>query len=234
MRPPMRLAALMKLPILYLFTHDSIGVGEDGPTHQPIEQLAAIRAIPGMIVLRPADANEVIEAYRVALSANNRPVALVLTRQNLPTLDRSQLGPASGLLRGGYVLADAPNGKPQVILIGTGSEVTVCLDTRQKLAAEGIAARVVSLPSWELFDAQPAEYRDSVLPPDCHARVAVELGTSFGWERYLGRCGRFVGMKGFGASAPVGVLLKHFGITADNVAAEAKAAIQHHAATCEK
>jgi transketolase len=232
MRPAMRLAASMGLPILYIFTHDSIGVGEDGPTHQPIEQLAAARAIPGMIVLRPADANEVAEAYRVALGTNNRPVALVLTRQNLPTLDRSQVAPASGLLRGGYVLADAPEGKPQVILIGTGSEVSMCLDARQKLAAEGIAARVVSLPSWELFDAQPAQYRDSVLPPDCHARVAVELGTSFGWERYLGRCGRFVGMKGFGASAPVGVLLKHFGITADNVAAEAKAAIQQHAPGC--
>lgn len=234
MRPAMRLASLMELPVLYIFTHDSIGVGEDGPTHQPIEQLAALRAIPGMLVLRPADANEVTEAYRVALATNNRPVALVLTRQNLPTLDRSQFAPASGLAQGGYVLADAPDGKPQVVLIGTGSEVAVCLDARQKLAAEGIAARVVSLPSWELFDAQPAEYRDAVLPPDCHARVAVELGTSFGWEKYLGRCGRFVGMTGFGASAPVGVLLKHFGITAENVAAQAKAAIERHVTTCGK
>jgi transketolase len=232
MRPAMRLAAIMGLPVLYIFTHDSIGVGEDGPTHQPIEQLAAVRAIPEMIVLRPADANEVTEAYRVALETNNRPVALVLTRQNLPTLDRSQLAPAAGLLRGGYVLADAPDGKPQAILIGTGSEVSLCLDARQKLAAEGIQVRVVSLPSWELFDAQPAEYRDSVLPPDCHARVGVELGTSFGWQKYLGRCGRFVGMDHFGASAPVGVLLKHFGITADNVAAQAKAAIRQHAAMC--
>jgi len=234
MRPAMRLAALMELPIVYVFTHDSIGVGEDGPTHQPIEQLAAVRAIPGLTVLRPADANEVIEAYRVALSANNRPVALVLTRQNLPTLDRSQFAPASGLLRGGYVLADAPDGKPQAILIGTGSEVSVCLDARQKLAAEGIAARVVSLPSWELFDAQPADYRDSVLPPACHARVGVEMGISMGWEKYLGPCGRFVGMTGFGASAPIGVLLKHFGITADNVAAQAKKALQQHASSCGK
>jgi transketolase len=234
MRPPMRLASLMGLPILYIFTHDSIGVGEDGPTHQPVEQLAAVRAIPGMIVIRPADANEVAEAYRVAMAMKNRPVTLVLTRQNLPTLDRSQFAPASGLARGGYVLADALDGKPQVILIGTGSEVSVCLDARQKLAAEGIQARVVSLPSWELFDAQPADYRDSVLPPNCHTRVGVELGTSFGWERYLGRCGRFVGMTGFGASAPIGVLLKHFGITADNVAAQAKAAIQQHATNCCK
>jgi transketolase len=225
MRPPMRLAALMELPILYIFTHDSIGVGEDGPTHQPIEQLAALRAIPHMIVIRPADANEVLAAYRVVLPMKNRPVALVLTRQNLPTLDRSQLAPASGLARGAYVLADAPDGKPQVILIGTGSEVSICLAARDKLAAEGIQARVVSLPSWELFDAQPADYRDSVLPPNCHARVGVELGLSFGWEKYLGRCGRFVGMTGFGASAPVDVLLKHFGITRDNVVAQARAAI---------
>jgi transketolase len=216
MRPPMRLAALMELPILYIFTHDSIGVGEDGPTHQPIEQLAALRAIPHMIVIRPADANEVSAAYRVALPMKNRPVALVLTRQNLPTLDRSQLAPASGLARGAYVLADAPDGKPQVILIGTGSEVSICLAARDKLAAEGIQARVVSLPSWELFDAQPA---------NCHARVGVELGLSFGWEKYLGLCGRFVGMTGFGASAPLGVLLKHFGITPENVVAQAKAAI---------
>ena len=234
MRPSIRLAAIMGLPVLYIFTHDSIAVGEDGPTHQPIEQLAALRAIPGMIVLRPADANEVAEAYRVALASTNRPVALVLTRQNLPTLDRSQLAPASGVKRGGYVLADAADGKPQVILIATGSEVAVCLDARQQLAAEGIQARVVSLPSWRLFDEQPADYRDSVLPPECHARVGVELGVSFGWEKYLGRCGRFVGMSGFGVSAPVGVLLKHFGITADNVAAQAKAAIAQHAALCGK
>jgi transketolase len=232
MRPSIRLAAMMGLPVLYVFTHDSIGVGEDGPTHQPIEQLTALRAIPGMIVLRPADANEVVEAYRVAIAATNRPVALVLTRQNLPTLDRSQLAPASGVKRGGYVLADAAGGKPQVILIASGSEVALCLDVRAKLGAEGIQARVVSLPSWRLFDEQPAEYRNSVLSPECRARVGVELGVSFGWEKYLGRCGRFVGMTGFGASAPVGVLLKHFGISADNVAAQAKAAIAQHATDC--
>jgi len=226
MRPAMRLAAMMGLPILYIFTHDSIGVGEDGPTHQPIEQLAAVRAIPGMIVIRPADANEVAEAYRAALTLKNRPVALVLTRQNLPTLDRAKLAPAAGLHRGGYVLADAPDGKPQAILIASGSEVAICLDAREKLLAQGIAARVVSLPSWELFEAQAQEYRDAVLPPACQARVGVELGTSLGWERYLGPCGRFVGMNRFGASAPVGVLLKHFGITAENVAAQAKAALE--------
>lgn len=234
MRPPMRLASIMELPVLYIFTHDSIGVGEDGPTHEPIEQLAALRAIPRMLVLRPADANEVAEAYRVAIASTDRPVALVLTRQNLPTLDRSQLAPASGVQRGGYVLADAAGGKPQVILIGTGSEVSVCVEARAKLAAEGIQARVVSLPSWRLFDEQPAEYRDAVLPPDCHARVGVEAGVSLGWEKYLGRCGRFVGMSGFGVSAPVSVILKHFGFTADNVAAQAKAAIEGHAATCPR
>ena len=226
MRPAIRLAALMKLPVLYILTHDSIGVGEDGPTHQPIEQLAAMRAIPNVTVLRPADANEVVEAYRVALASKDRPVALVLTRQNLPSLDRAELAPAAGLARGAYVLADAPGGPPQVILIGTGSEVSLCLEARQKLVAEGVRARVVSMPSWELFEAQPAEYRESVLPPDCPARVGVELGTSLGWERYLGCGGRFVGMAGFGASAPANVLMKHFGITVDNIVAQAKAAIE--------
>jgi len=228
MRPAIRLAALMELPVLYVFTHDSIGVGEDGPTHQPIEHLAALRAIPGLIVMRPADANEVVEAYRVAIAEKRHPVALVLTRQNVPTLDRSQLGPASGLRQGGYVLAEAPGGEPEVILIGTGSEVALCLDARQRLTSEGIAARVVSLPSWELFDAQPEEYRNTVLPPTVRVRVGVELGIELGWSKYLGRCGCFVGMKGFGASAPAGVLLKHFGITAENVAAQAKAALARH------
>jgi transketolase len=226
MRPAIRLAALMKLPVLYILTHDSIGVGEDGPTHQPIEQLAAMRAIPNMVVLRPADANEVVEAYRVALAIKDRPVALVLTRQNLPTLDRAILAPAAGLARGAYVLADAPDGRPSVILIGTGSEVSICLEARQRLAAEGIPARVVSMPSWELFEAQSEDYRESVLPSGCAARVAVELGVSLGWERYLGPCGRFVGMATFGASAPANVLLKHFGVTAENVVAQAKAALE--------
>ena len=260
MRPSVRLAALMGLPVLYVYTHDSIGVGEDGPTHQPIEHLAAMRAIPGLFVIRPADANEVAEAYRVAFGMSNHPVALVLTRQNLPTLDRTKYASAAGLQKGGYVLADFPDvgkglgirdsgletdekmgGAPgknhipnpqspipppsRVILIASGSEVAVCLDARDRLAAEGIAARVVSLASWALFDQQPQEYRDAVLPPDGHARVGVELGIEFGWQKYLGCCGRFVGMKGYGASAPVGVLLKHFGITAENVVAQAEAAI---------
>jgi transketolase len=228
MRPAIRLAALMELPVLYVFTHDSIGVGEDGPTHQAVEHLAALRAIPGLIVIRPADANEVAEAYRVAIAQKRHPVALVLTRQNVPTLDRSQLGPASGLRQGGYVLADAPGGKAEVILIGTGSEVALCLDARQRLVSEGIAARVVSLPSWELFDAQPEEYRNAVLPPEVRVRVGVELGIELGWSKYLGPNGCFVGMKGFGASAPIGALLKHFGFTAENVAAEAKAALARH------
>ncbi len=225
MRPSIRLAALMGLPVIYVFTHDSIGVGEDGPTHQPIEQLAALRAIPNLLVIRPADANEVSEAYRTVLPLTKTPAALVLTRQNLPTFDRSKLAPASGLRQGAYVLADSPDGKPEVILIGTGSEVSLCVEASQKLAAEGIKARVVSMPSWELFDAQPAAYRDSVLPPAMTARVAVELGTVMGWCKYIGCRGRFVGMTGFGASAPIGVLLKHFGITAENIVTQAKAVI---------
>ena len=226
MRPAIRLAALMELPVLYIFTHDSIGVGEDGPTHQPVEHLAALRAIPGLIVIRPADANEVAEAYRLAMQIRRNPVALVLTRQNLPTLDRSQYAAASGLSCGAYILADAANHKPNVILIGTGSEVAVCLAARQLLAAQGIAARVVSMPSWELFESQPEEYRHSVLPPDISARVAVEAGVEMGWERYIGPQGAFVGMRGFGASAPAGVLMKYFGITPENVANVAKSIVK--------
>jgi transketolase len=222
MRPPIRLAAIMGLPVFHIFTHDSIGVGEDGPTHQPVEHLAALRSIPNLLVIRPCDANEVAEAYRVILSSKHQPAALVLTRQNLPTLDRTQFASAAGLQRGGYVLADAPGGKPEVILIGTGSEVSLCVAAYEKLSAEGVKVRVVSLPSWELFDAQSAEYRDSVLPPDVTRRVAVELGVKQGWEKYIGRCGQFVGMCGFGASAPIGVLLKHFGITVENVTAAVK------------
>jgi transketolase len=226
MRPSIRLAALMGLPVLFIFTHDSIGVGEDGPTHQPIEHLAALRAIPHLVVLRPGDANETAEAYKAALLLDRQPAALVLTRQNLPTLDRAKFAPAAGVQKGGYVLADAPDGKPQAILIGTGSEVSLCLAACEKLAAEGIKVRVVSLPSWELFDTQPKEYRDAVLPPGVTARVGVELGIEQGWCKYLGPRGRFVGMHGFGASAPVGVLLKHFGITPEAVVAAAKQAMQ--------
>ena len=225
MRPAMRLAALMNLPVLYIFTHDSIGVGEDGPTHQPVEHLAALRSIPGLVVIRPADANEVAEAYRAALALKDHPSALVLTRQNLPTLDRSVYASAAGTAKGAYVLSEAEGGSPQVILIGTGSEVGLCLEAQKKLAAEGVKARVVSMPSWELFEAQEQAYRDGVLPPEVGARVAVEAGVEQGWSKYLGCRGRFVGMKGFGASAPFGQLMKHFGLTADRVVSEAKAAL---------
>jgi transketolase len=222
MRPSMRLAALMEIPVLYILTHDSIGVGEDGPTHQPVEHLAALRAIPDLIVLRPGDANEVAEAYRASLRLENRPVALVLTRQNLPTLDRDKYASAAGTGKGAYVVADAPSGKPQVILIGTGSELSLVVDAYEKLVAEGVEARAVSMPSWELFEMQPADYRDSVLPPSVTRRVAVEAGIVQGWERYIGTAGQFVGMRGFGASAPAGLLMKHFGFTVDNVVATAK------------
>jgi transketolase len=226
MRPPMRLAAMMGLPVLYVFTHDSIGVGEDGPTHEPVEQLAALRTIPGLVIIRPADANEVVEAYRTVMQLKTRPAALILTRQNLPTLDRSKLKSAAGVANGGYVLADPPDAKPRVILIGAGSEVAVCIEAWQQLSAEGIPARVVSLPSWDLFDAQPEAYRNSVLPPEVPARVAVEAGVAMGWQKYFGPCGRFVGMHGFGASGPYGTLMKHFGITAANVVAQAKALLK--------
>ena len=226
LRPSMRLSAMMGLPVLYIFTHDSIGVGEDGPTHQPVEQLAALRAIPNLVVIRPGDANEVGEAYRAIMATSDRPAALVLTRQNLPTLDRSKFAPASGLHQGGYVLADAPDGKPDENLIGTGSETSLCVEAYERLTAEGVKARAVSMPCWELFDAQPSEYRDSVLPPDVTARVAVEAGVEQGWHKYIGCSGRFVGMRGFGASAPFKHLYEHFGITVDNVVAEAKAAIR--------
>lgn len=225
MRPAIRLASLMELPVLYIFTHDSIGVGEDGPTHQPVEHLAALRAIPNLIVIRPADANEVAVAYRVAMQMRRNPVALVLTRQNLPTLDREKYASATGLERGAYVLADTP-GQPDVILMGTGSEVSICLTARDLLAQAGISARVVSMPSWELFERQSADYRNAVLPPEISARVAVEAAVGMGWERYLGPKGVFVGMQGFGASAPAGVLMKHFGITPENVAAIAKSLVE--------
>ena len=225
LRPSIRLAAMMKLPVMYIFTHDSIGVGEDGPTHEPVEHLAALRAIPGLVVVRPADANEVAEAYRAVVAMDNQPSALVLTRQNLPTLDRTKYAPASGLQKGGYVLADPPDGKPEVILIASGSEVSLCVEAHQRLSAEGIKARVVSLPSFELFDAQPAEYRRSVLPPEIAARVGVEAGVELGWGKYLGLGGHFIGMDGFGASAPFKELFEHFGFTVENVVAAAKAAI---------
>jgi len=222
LRPALRLAAMMKLPVFYIFTHDSIGVGEDGPTHQPIEHLAALRAVPNLMVFRPADANEVAETYRVVLSLRDRPAAIVLSRQNLPTIDREKYASASGVQFGGYVLADAPAGRPEVILIASGSEVVPCLTAREKLLAEGISCRVVSLPCWELFDAQDSEYRNAVLPPEVKWRVAVELGVRQGWEKYLGDGGVFIGMNGFGASAPANVLLQHFGITPVEIAAAAR------------
>jgi transketolase len=222
MKPPMRLAALMELPVIYVFTHDSIGVGEDGPTHQPIEQLVALRSIPGLITLRPADANEVIEAWRVIVPLKHQPACLVLSRQPLPTLDRSRYAPAAGLRRGAYVLADAPDGKPDVILIGTGSEVALCVDAYEKLAAEGAKARVVSMPSWELFEQQDQSYRDAVLPPEVTARVSAEMGSVIGWDRYTGRAGTKLGMNTFGSSAPLKDLLTKFGFTSDHVLAAAK------------
>ena len=221
-RPTIRLSALMELPTLLVFTHDAMGDGEDGPTHQPVEQLASLRAIPGLVTLRPADANEVVEAYRYIMQLRHEPAVLVLSRQPLPTLNRARYAPASGVARGAYVLADAPSGNPEVILIGTGSEVSLVVDAYEKLLAEGIRPRVVSMPSWEIFDHQTQEYRDSVLPPNVMARVAVEQASTFGWERYVGPSGRIIGMKTFGASAPLKELQKHFGFEPDNVVAAAK------------
>ena len=225
MKPSMRLAALMEIPVLFVMTHDSIGLGEDGPTHQPIEQLAALRAVPNMLVMRPGDANEVTEAWKIAMQQTHRPTTMVLTRQVIPTFDRTKYAPASGVAKGGYVLADAPGGKPQVILLGTGSEVSLCVDAYEKLKAEGIQARVVSMPCWEIFDEQDAAYKESVLPADVTARVSVEMAATTGWERYTGSKGRNIGMHTFGASAPLKDLLKHFGFTVDKVVAEAHAAL---------
>ena len=225
MRPAMRLSSLMRRPVLYVLTHDSIGLGEDGPTHQPIEHLAACRAIPGLLVMRPGDANEVSEAYRALMCETTRPTALVLTRQNLPTLDRQQFGAATGTRRGGYVLCDAGDGKPEVILMGTGSELSLCVEAYEQLVAEGVKARVVSLPCWELYNEQDAAYRESVLPSGILPRVAVEAGIRQGWEQYLGAAGRFVGMETFGASGPYQQLYKHFGITVERVVQEARSAL---------
>ncbi|MFZ2082073.1 MAG: transketolase [Xanthobacteraceae bacterium] len=222
MKPPIRLSALMELPVIFVFTHDSIGVGEDGPTHQPVEQLVALRSIPGLITLRPADANEVVEAWRVVLALKHQPACLVLTRQPLPTLDRTRFAPASGVARGAYILADAHDRKPSVILIGTGSEVALCAEAYESLTREGIAARVVSMPSWELFEQQDQAYRDSVLPPEATARVSVEQASVIGWDRYVGTNGAKIGMHTFGSSAPIKDLLKQFGFTPDKVVAAAK------------
>ncbi len=219
MRAPIRLSALMEIPVIYIFTHDSIGVGEDGPTHQPVEQLIALRAIPGMITFRPGDANEIAEAWRVIMRFRHEPVCLILSRQNMPTLDRSKYAPASGVAKGAYILADAKDGAPDVILIGTGSEVGLCVDAYEKLTAEGVKARVVSMPSWELFEHQPGDYREQVLPEKVRARVSVEQASVFGWDHYAGRR---IGMHTFGASAPLKELQKKFGFTPDAVVSAAK------------
>jgi transketolase len=225
MRASIRLSALMEIPSIFIFTHDSIGVGEDGPTHQPIEQLASLRAMPNLIVLRPGDANEVVEAWKIIAQLQHQPVALVLTRQNLPTLDRTKYAAASGTAKGGYILADAPGGKPDVILIGTGSEVSLCIEAYEKLKTEGIQARVVSMPSWKIFDRQGTAYKESVLPASVTARVSVEMAATFGWEHYVGLKGQMIGMHRFGASAPLKDLLKFFGFTTEAVIAAARKAI---------
>jgi transketolase len=228
MRGAMRLSALMELPVIYIFTHDSIGVGEDGPTHQPIEHLAHMRAMPGLIVIRPADANEVTEAWKVILQLHHEPAVLVLTRQAVPTIDRTKYAAASGLSRGAYVLADPPNGDPEVILIATGSEVSLCLEAYEQLTQDGVRARVVSMPSWELFDDQDKYYRESVLPPNVTARVSVEEASDFGWSKYTGTHGHNLCIETFGASAPLKQLLKKFGFTVERVVAAAKSQIALH------
>jgi transketolase len=222
MRPSMRLAALMETPSIFIFTHDSIGLGEDGPTHQPIEQLASLRAMPNMLVMRPADANEVVEAYKIIVQLRHTPVSLVLTRQAIPTFDRAKYAPASGVAKGAYVLADAPGGRPEAILMGSGSEVRLCVEAYEKLKAEGISVRVVSMPSWELFERQDASYKESVLPAKVTARVSVEMASTFGWERYVGPKGKAIGMRTFGASAPLKDLLKKFDFVPDAVVAAVK------------
>ncbi|WP_297297082.1 transketolase [uncultured Methylovirgula sp.] len=221
-RPAIRLAAIMELPTIFVFTHDALGDGEDGPTHQPIEQLASLRAIPGLVLLRPADANEVVESYRYIMQLRHEPVALVLTRQAVPTFDRTKYASASGVARGAYVLADPPDGKPDIILIASGSEVSLCVRAHETLSGEGIKSRVVSMPSWDIFEHQSQAYRDSILPPDVTARVSVEMASTLGWERYVGEKGRIIGMTTFGASAPLKDLLRKFCFEPERVVAAAK------------
>ncbi len=225
MRPPMRLAALMGLRVVFIFTHDSVGLGEDGPTHQPIEQLAGLRAVPNLVVLRPADATETVEAWKAAIERKDGPTVLAFSRQNLPILDRSSLAPASGVRQGGYILWENSS-SPDVIIIATGSEVHIAMDAAQQLSEAGASARVVSLPSWELFDGQPEHYKDSILPPNITARVSIEAASPLGWERYVGLQGRIIGLSHFGASAPIATLYEKFGLTAERVIEEAKAALQ--------
>jgi transketolase len=224
-KPAIRLSAIMEVPVIYIFTHDSIGVGEDGPTHQPIEHLIALRAVPGLVLIRPADANEVIEAWRVIMQLKKEPAVLVLTRQALPTIDRSKYAAASGVAKGAYVIAEAQGGKPEALLMATGSEVSLCLAAHETLASQGIKVRVVSMPSWDIFEHQSREYRDSVLPPDVTARVSVEQASILGWDRYVGSKGKIIGMHTFGASAPLKDLQKKFGFQPDKVVAAVKEVI---------
>lgn len=224
-KPAIRLSAIMEVPVVYIFTHDSIGVGEDGPTHQPIEHLVALRAVPGLVVLRPADANETLEAYKYVMQLRHEPVALVLTRQNLPTIDRTKYAAASGVTKGAYILADAADGKPDVILMATGSEVDLCVKAYEKLVAEGVKVRLVSMPSWEIFEHQPKEYRERVFPPSITARVSVEQAGTMGWDKYVGPGGRIIGMRTFGASAPLKELQKKFGFEPEAVVSAAKEVI---------
>ena len=223
MRPAIRLAALMKQPVVYVFTHDSIGVGEDGPTHQPVEHLAMLRAMPGLLDLRPADANETVEAWKIAMQTTDAPSGLMLTRQNLPTIDREKYAPASGIARGAYVLHDnSGGGVPDVILVASGSEVALAMEAHERLVAEGVRSRLVNMASMRLFEQQDNDYKQSVLPPSCSSRVVVEAGVTFGWERYAGDGGVIIGLDHFGASAPAGTLFEQFGFTADNVYTQAK------------
>jgi len=226
MRPPMRLVALMGIRVVYVFTHDSIGMGEDGPTHQPVEHLAGLREIPQLIVIRPSDANETAVAWRVAIETRDRPVALILTRQSVPTLDRKRFASADGLRRGAYILADASQAKPQLILIATGSEVGLIVAAQQTLQEQQISVRLVSMPSWELFEAQSRDYRDAVLPPSVRARLAVEAGVTQGWHRYVGDQGDVIGVDRFGASAPGPVVMREYGFTVEHVCARARAVLE--------
>ncbi|MGA3004602.1 MAG: transketolase [Acetobacteraceae bacterium] len=221
-RPAMRLSALMEIPTIMVFSHDAMGDGEDGPTHQPVEQLISLRAVPGLMLLRPADANEVVEAYRIVMQLRHQPAVIVVSRQPLPTFDRSKYASAAGVARGAYVMADAPGGKPEIILIATGSEVTLAIDAHEVLSSQGIRSRVVSMPSWDIFEHQPQSYRDSVLPPSVTARLAVEQGSVLGWDRYVGPAGKVIGMKTFGASAPLKELLRNFGFEPERVVATAR------------
>jgi transketolase len=221
-RPAIRLSALMEIPVIWVFTHEAMGDGEDGPTHQPVEHLASMRAIPGLTLIRPADANEVVEAYRYIMQLHHEPAVLALTRQAVPTIDRAKYASAKGVAQGAYILADAPGGAPEIILIATGSEVHLAIAAHETLIAQGIKSRVVSMPSWDIFEHQSAEYREKVLPAAVTKRVAIEQASTFGWERYIGREGRIIGMKTFGASAPLKELEKEYGFLPDTVVTTAK------------